>query len=189
LNTVAQEITAESLIRKLRERADDACATCSGGLPFADMLMSIAMGFQNKPLCLPCLAGELRQEIEPLRSQLLDYFSQRECYEGAWRWVGEQEDSHATIPTTRIAKPTGSVEHHPSGDTITHHAEWDAGDMSCGDLVLELRMRMQKMPPLTILKLRATDPGAPADLPAWCGLIGHRLVRATHPEYWIERKV
>ena len=57
-----------------------------------------------------------------------------------------------------------------------------------GDLVLELRQRLRAMPAGAVLRLRALDPGAPEDIPAWCGLTGHRLLSARHPFYWIERK-
>ena len=67
-------------------------------------------------------------------------------------------------------------------------AAWDAGDMGCGDLVLELRMRLQSMKPGDVLKVMARDPGAPEDLPAWCRLTGHTLLSSQHPEYWIRRK-
>jgi tRNA 2-thiouridine synthesizing protein A len=67
-------------------------------------------------------------------------------------------------------------------------AEWDAGDMGCGDLVLELRLRLQALRPGQLFKLSARDPGAPQDLPAWCRLTGHTLRRAEHPTYWIQRK-
>ena len=69
-----------------------------------------------------------------------------------------------------------------------HDAEWDTGDMGCGDLVLELRMRLQPMETGKVLKVTARDPGAPQDMPAWCRLTGHVLVSAAHPEYWIRRK-
>jgi tRNA 2-thiouridine synthesizing protein A len=60
--------------------------------------------------------------------------------------------------------------------------------MGCGDLVLALRLRLQKLEPGAVLKVTARDPAAPEDLPAWCRLTGHRLVWASHPEYLIERK-
>lgn len=65
---------------------------------------------------------------------------------------------------------------------------WDAGELGCGELVLELRMRLDRMRPGQVLKLIARDPGAPADLPAWCRLTGHTLVSEAHPDYWIRRK-
>ncbi len=66
-------------------------------------------------------------------------------------------------------------------------ARWDAGTMGCGELVLELRFLMADLPKGAQLHLTALDPGAPEDLPAWCRMTGHRLLRTSHPEYWIER--
>ena len=73
-------------------------------------------------------------------------------------------------------------------NSIKFDNEWDAGDMGCGDLVLELRLKLKEMAPAQILKLRATDPGAPEDIPAWCGLTGHTLLNHEHPTYYIKRK-
>ena len=66
-------------------------------------------------------------------------------------------------------------------------AHWDAGDMGCGELILELRSRMAALGPGQTLRLVARDPGAPADLPAWCRLTGHALVSADHPVYLVEK--
>ncbi len=67
-------------------------------------------------------------------------------------------------------------------------AEWDAGAMGCGDLVLELRRRVEALRPGQVLRLVAADPGAPADIPAWCRMTGHALVTERHPVYHIRRK-
>lgn len=64
--------------------------------------------------------------------------------------------------------------------------EWDAGDMGCGEVIILLRSRMRKLEPGDVLKLTTRDLGAPEDLPAWCRLTGRRLVRADHPDYWIQ---
>ena len=69
-----------------------------------------------------------------------------------------------------------------------HDAEWDAGDMGCGELIMELGFRVRALPPGAVIRLVALDPGAPEDLPAWCRLTGHALVAANHPSYWIRRK-
>ncbi len=66
--------------------------------------------------------------------------------------------------------------------------EWDAGEMGCGELLLELRLLMRPMTPGQVLKLIAHDPGAVEDMPSWCRLTGHGLVKAEHPEYWIRRR-
>lgn len=66
--------------------------------------------------------------------------------------------------------------------------EWDAGDMGCGDLVLELKRRLDRLRAGQILRVTARDAGAPADMPAWCRLTGHELVSGAHPTYLIRRK-
>ena len=66
--------------------------------------------------------------------------------------------------------------------------EWDAGDLGCGDLVLDLRRRLDAMRPGQVLKLIARDSGAAADIPAWCRMTEHTLVAAQHPLYEIRRK-
>ena len=71
---------------------------------------------------------------------------------------------------------------------MTPDQVWDAGDMGCGDLVLELRARVARLRPGEVLELVARDPGAPADLPAWCRMTGNTLMSAKHPVYLIRRK-
>ena len=65
---------------------------------------------------------------------------------------------------------------------------WDAGAMGCGELVLELMLRLRAMRPGQVMRLTATDLGAPHDLPAWCRMTGNRLLRSEPPHYFIERK-
>jgi tRNA 2-thiouridine synthesizing protein A len=67
--------------------------------------------------------------------------------------------------------------------------EWDAGDLGCGDLVLALRGKLRAMPG-QVLKLIARDPGAVADIPAYCRMTGHQLLRDEPAAcaYWIKAK-
>ena len=65
--------------------------------------------------------------------------------------------------------------------------EWDAGDLGCGDLVLELRQRIAQMGDGEVIKVIASDPGARADMPAWCRMTGHLLVWMDHPVYVIRK--
>lgn len=71
------------------------------------------------------------------------------------------------------------------GDTA---ASWDAGEMGCGELIIELRLRMKALHAGEVLRLVARDPGAIEDLPAWCRMTGHHLEHAEHPVYLIRRK-
>jgi len=65
---------------------------------------------------------------------------------------------------------------------------WDAGGLGCGELVILLRGRLLALPPGACLLLTATDPGAIHDIPAWCRLTGHGLLRAEPPRFLIRRK-
>ena len=71
---------------------------------------------------------------------------------------------------------------------MSGEAEWDAGDLGCGELVLELRTRLSVMRPGQVLRLTARDLGAPQDLPAWCRMTGHTLVSQQHPVYLIRKE-
>lgn len=67
-------------------------------------------------------------------------------------------------------------------------AEWDAGSMGCGELLMLLSTQLKSLNPGDVLKLTAQDTGAIEDLPAWCTMTGHLLRQANHPIYFIERK-
>jgi len=64
---------------------------------------------------------------------------------------------------------------------------WDAGDRGCGELVLELRMRVARLDAGQVLQLVARDPGAPADIPAWCRMTRNTLLHEAHPVYHIRK--
>jgi len=49
----------------------------------------------------------------------------------------------------------------------------DGGDRACGELLLVLAARSRTLAPASTVRLLATDPAAPIDLPAWCHLTGH----------------
>lgn len=67
-------------------------------------------------------------------------------------------------------------------------AEWDAGAMGCGELLIHLSMKMKQLQPGELFKLIALDPGALEDMPAWCRLTGHALITADHPLYIMRRR-
>lgn len=73
-------------------------------------------------------------------------------------------------------------------DSIGFDSDWDAGDMSCGDLVLELRLKLMDLESGQVLRVQATDPSAPEDIPAWCQLTGNSLATVDQPYYWIRKK-
>jgi len=73
---------------------------------------------------------------------------------------------------------------HPPG----HDALLDVGDTLCGELALLLRIELKKMEPGQVLLVVARDAAAPQDIPAWCEVTGHSMLRVEHPNFWIRRK-
>ena len=64
----------------------------------------------------------------------------------------------------------------------------DAGDQSCGDLAIALKRAVARLRSGEILKLLTRDPGARADVPAWCQITGHRLLWGDGSTFFIQRK-
>jgi len=60
--------------------------------------------------------------------------------------------------------------------------------MGCGELLIELALRMKALAAGQVFELTALDPGAVEDIPAWCKLTGHSLVYAAHPVYQVRRR-
>lgn len=160
--------------------------------------MSLVMGFQGSPRCLPCLAAGLGRLRHEFRDHVFAYIDHHECLRAGWDEASRTEGFDPAPPPACLW--AAGAEATPVSDDDRDHqereppqqpaatAQWDAGDIGCGDLVLELRMRLHAMRPGDVLRLTARDPGAPEDLPAWCRLTGHALVSSRHPEYWIKRK-
>lgn len=75
-----------------------------------------------------------------------------------------------------------------SDDRHEIHATYDGGDTGCGELLLDLMLFMRKQPDDATVKVRALDPGAPLEIPAWCRLTKNTLLVAEHPFYTIQKK-
>ena len=67
-------------------------------------------------------------------------------------------------------------------------AEWDAGEMGCGEVLIQLRLRFRPLQTGDIFRLITRDIAAPLEIPAWCRVTKRQLLHAEHPEYWIEQK-
>lgn len=197
-------MTAASLVADLSRLAGAGCPAC--GLPLCGhaILISIVAGLKSEPRCTECLAAVLGREPQSLRQHAVSYIRHRDCYLGAWQWASAREvdcpTAAAGVSDGEGATTAGAADVAAAGQALlvkmtaewaeasTYDAEWDAGEMGCGDLVLELRRRLQAMQPGQVLRVVARDLGAPEDLPAWCAMTGHRLMFARHPDYAIERR-
>jgi tRNA 2-thiouridine synthesizing protein A len=171
-------------LRELRRLVGGACSDCGLKYSAREAVFSIALGLQNAPRCLPCTSRGLQRDETELRSDLQDYVHHRACYRRAW----EEAERIDGVPPAKPRTSSPQALREDKGEALSAAAEWDAGDMGCGELVMALRLRMQGLPAGTVIRVTATDPAAPEDLPAWCRLCGHTLVAMNHPPYWIRRK-
>lgn len=60
---------------------------------------------------------------------------------------------------------------------ILENHTYDAGPTGCGELIMNLFLTMRKMQKGEIIKVISYDPGAREDLPAWCRLQNHTLLK------------
>ena len=74
------------------------------------------------------------------------------------------------------------------GESPKADGTYDAGDLGCGELLIELRRRILALRPGGVLEVTARDPAAPLDIPAWCHTTGHGLAGEKPPVYWIRRR-
>lgn len=189
---MAREVRAETLIADMERLREVSCVGCGGPLCGHRLLFSIVLGFKSEARCPACLAGALGRDLAGLSRHVTSYIRHQECYNAAWEWTSERErecDMTQGPKNGDNGAPAGSAGPDSKADaSVLADAVWDAGDMGCGDLVLELRLRLRAMKPGEVLRVTARDPGAPEDLPAWCGLTGHAMVSANHPVYLIRRK-
>lgn len=66
-------------------------------------------------------------------------------------------------------------------------AKFDGGDTGCGELLLDLLLFMRKQDAGATIEVRALDPGAPLEIPAWCRLTNNVLLAEEHPIYTIQK--
>lgn len=169
-----------------------ACHACGDPVCGHDVLLALLLGYRDTPCCHACLARDTGQPPAELCERTLSWVMADDRYLRTWLWASRTEhDDDLLRPTClwpAVARAPQAAQTPASGTTMAADVHWDAGDLGCGELVLELRQRMRAMAPGQVLALRATDPGAPLDIPAWCDLTGHALLRAAHPDYLLRRK-
>jgi tRNA 2-thiouridine synthesizing protein A len=199
---VEDQIAIAGVLRDLKIIRVKPCTDCGDTICGHEALMSLVMGFKDAPRCWPCLASILEQNVEQLRDHLYTVIGRRSCYLEGWLWANHEEGFGPEM-LPECLWPTrfrDGGDQQPflcatfeNGTSMSNADEtwdevWDAGDMGCGDLVLELRTRLQSLQPGQILKIVAANPGAEKDLPAWCRMTGNDLVASHHPVYLIRRK-
>jgi tRNA 2-thiouridine synthesizing protein A len=188
--------SAARLVQELDRWSRAACLDCEQSLCGHQVLASIFMGAKDAPLCLHCLAARMDERQTEFRDRLISFLLRRPCFEQAWQVANQREGFGATNAPPCLEFEANSLPAAQPPPSNAAHAEyngevgetWDAGDLGCGELVLQLRIRLQNKPAGSVMRVVARDPGAPEDLPAWCRMTRNELLAANHPEYIIKRK-
>jgi tRNA 2-thiouridine synthesizing protein A len=187
-----------ALQQRLEQVARQPCRGCGAGLCGHGAVLAVVFGCQHAPRCVQCLAAEHGEAVPAIVARARQWIVRRDCFLHVWRAAGEREgNADQELPGCLVPVGTPPAVVPASAPVVvadrgapspTAVAHYDAGDLGCGDLVLELRFRLADLPPGAVLQVTARDPAAPIDLPAWCGLCGHSLLHAEHPDYWIRRR-
>lgn len=77
------------------------------------------------------------------------------------------------------------------GDPYIPNQTYDAGPTGCGELIMNLFLKMKRINSGQIIKVVSYDPGAREDLPAWCRMQKHILLERRDfgkiSHYYIEK--
>lgn len=189
-----------ALQQRLALVEQQSCRGCGAALCGHAAVLAVVFGCQHAPRCARCLAAEIGEAVPAMVGRALQWITRRDCFLHVWRAAGQREGNAAEelpaclVPTADAAsalapsRPFVAAAHELGAAVPAAVAHYDAGDLGCGDLVLELRFQLADLPAGAVLRVTARDPAAPVDLPAWCGLCGHHLLHAAHPDYWIRRR-
>lgn len=189
-----EDVPVPKLMGELGRIAGARCARCEHTLCGHEALVAIMLGHAARPLCVSCSASGLGTDRSELAARVFAHVLRRECFSKGYAVASEREGFPASMApvcifsaadTAHASVPVPSPA--PAARPVATD-RWDAGDKGCGELVLDLFMRLRAAPPGTVLALRATDLAAPLDIPAWCSLTGNRLLFAAPPEYFIAKK-
>lgn len=195
---------AEQLLADLAALQGSRCQRCPAELCGHELTMSLALGFKAAPICLLCFSKQMDRSLSEMREDVFLRVTRRDCFLQGWLQSSRVEGygqerrppclwpqaSQAAVAVVKDAEFANEETRTDKSWTDAPRADesWDAGDMSCGDLVLELRGRLYALEPGAVLALRATDRAAPEDIPAWCRVTRNPLIQSQHPHYWIRRK-
>lgn len=180
----------------VRALAGSLCRACGRAPCGHELVLSVLLGYRNAPRCAECLAVESRETRAAFCERILHWLRARDCYREAWERASAAEGSIDrlrpscifSVPVELLSAGAAASMDLPTTTELRHDADFDAGDMGCGELVLELRTRLRALPQGAVLCVTACDPAAPVDLPAWCGLTKNPLLAIRPPLYWIQRR-
>ncbi len=197
-----EQVSESRLLDEALSRwAGSLCPDCGANLCDHGVLCAVALGLRDRPRCLPCAAKGLNRDPLAMRQHLGRWLAGKDCYKKAWLGadpgrcgspcgisgllaINPDNDADESAEKGGFADSGGRNTASDETPAIVH----DFGDLGCGDLVLQLRRILREAPAGTLIRVVATDPGAPEDIPAWIRMTGHGLVGASHPVYDLRKR-
>ena len=71
---------------------------------------------------------------------------------------------------------------------IYFHVEWDTGNLSAGEILIQLKKKIGNMNSGNILKLKTKESGMKEALFSWSLLTGNKLLKSKESEFYIKRR-
>ena len=98
-------------------------------------------------------------------------------------------ESHcfASVPRAHSESLFTGLRTMLNSDEPLNEIDFDGGTTGCGELLLDLLLYMKRQAPGAKVTVRALDPGAPLEIPAWCRMTQHELIEAKHPIYLLRK--
>jgi hypothetical protein len=158
--TPSEDSQTVALLEDLRRMRGSFCKECGASICGHETLMSLAAGCKDSPRCMTCLSQMMGRSREEVRDHLLAYIKNRTCRNAGWIWANHEEGAEpGALPAclwpssvsayTKEYKKVDNVNdtaQSPSPNP-TPDAEWDAGDLGCGEFVMDLRVKLLQMGP------------------------------------------
>lgn len=195
LFTMAETRESRQLLEALARWVGASCPDCLEPLCDHGVLCAVALGLKDLPRCLNCATKGLGRDLVATKNHLARWLAGKDCYLRAWAKADSARCKspcllsgllqEAEIPAEAELAFERTDEEKNDAPMLVH----DFGDMGCGDLVLELRQKLRGVAPGAVVRVIATDPGAPEDIPAWLRMVGHILLKAAPPIYDLRKRL
>ncbi len=160
------------------------CRKCGQSVCAREVVINHVLGYQQFTFCLHCLSAAVGQAAMDLCELVGRYLADRACYRKEWRAVTccDHDGEKPCCPSLLENAPhqrdwwESKVLNTVDEDDLQADAFCDTNAMGCGDLMIALMKSIKPLQVGQVLEVRALDPGAAADIPAWCNLAGHTLL-------------
>jgi len=112
-----------------------------------------------------------------------DYFVNADLqYLQANHWVHREKPYHVNQIIEKFLRD------FIKNSDIYFHSEWDTGNLSAGEILIQLKKKIASMNPGNILKLKTKESSLKDALFSWSLLTGNQLLKSKESEFYIKRR-